>query len=782
MANLINSIIAEQQLKQPNNAVSAPSYTISTKGRVKPLDDKGKLLPSRIFGSPITYAKDLKDDFVSMKNAAKGKANDHQLGRINDVAMKIGSLALATYLFVKNPLKLSKAMEYAGFGTFFASMAIWPKLAIQAPIKARTGVDIHQKYIDSQGRKKMLYQDPQYVLTDLYSREDLDKMGKGLKVDENLPDRDNFIKQRAQKTALQGNTLWMMTAGIATPVMSALGCRTLEKPIANAMEKADLIATEKAVNTPEIFKTTSGLKSKIEEAAFAGFLKRNRNKPLESGSKIMSQLFNELSKGANSAAINDGLKEELDNFARPPKLSIESAKKLISDKVDLTKLSDEAKACLEEAIKNEEFERAGNIAADATGLKGKQRKTLSSGIARTLNSAKKGLRSTKTVGDVSEKLMLLHKTMNQFGKDRKVFDDYVNVRAGGAGSYVANQWDRVTGGFLDGLVGKCKSFFMPKKLKALANGDYEVLSKELDRLAGSKNYDKVVAKMVKMFNDYEATAGDSFVQTVSDRGHEIFSDTSGRLARDDFMRVSKKVSAEAIKDTAENSAIKGAKRDVAGARASFYRLLQSIDLYKKIHDGKFTKELTEFLQDHGQTADSATIERLTKLCKKFLLTATTTDNIEKLRSAGFDVTESEYKTIMTMLYNSNGNSAIADSLLKNNSQDEVKRMLKGFNSYKSEFKDKIVNWKNGMTPELSRRTLESAAQSADAVERNNVVGKSVLELVKDTAGQRLRSNQWLAIFGGIMIALTAVTVGATFAIGRKGKTEKQIEAENKANG
>ena len=141
MANLLNSIIANQSL---NNNEPASSFTFDSTGKVKPLQDKATLLPSSIIGSPVTYLKDLKKDVVSIGKAVKGKANDHELGRINDLAMKLGSLGIASYLFVKNPLKLSKGMEFAGFGAFFASMALWPKLAIQAPLKARTGVDFQQ--------------------------------------------------------------------------------------------------------------------------------------------------------------------------------------------------------------------------------------------------------------------------------------------------------------------------------------------------------------------------------------------------------------------------------------------------------------------------------------------------------------------------------------------------------------------------------------------------------------------------------------------------------------
>ncbi len=784
MANLINSVLLNRQ--GSNKPVSMPSFTIDTAGKAVPLEYKGKLLPSRIIGSPITYAKDLKDDFINIKEAAKGKSDDYKLGRINDVAMKLGSLALATYLFVKNPLKLSKVKEYIGFGTFFASMAIWPKLAIQLPIKARTGVDIHQKYIDSQGRKKMLYQDPQYVLTDLYSREDLDRIGRGLKVSENLPDRDDFIKQRAQKTALQGNTLWMMTAGAATPVMSALACNALEAPVSRLIEHLNLVSTNRAMNTPEVFDNISLIKSDIRELAFSKFLKKNKNQSL-SNPRFMSKLFEKISAGANSATISDGLKQELNSLIEKPELSLDAVMTVLKDKTDISGFSESAKKELDKAISEQNFNKIAELAADNANLTGaknkKARKQFINSVSKTLTAEKDKLKSNTTVDGVSEKLMSLYKTMSQFGRERKVLDNYINVRAVGAGSYVANQWDRVSNKFLNGIAGGHRSFFRPKELKALANGDIETLSKCLDRLAGSKNYDKVVKDLVNMVNDYEAEAGGSFLENVEIKGREIFTKASNNLKKDNFIHASNKISSSGeIKDTAQNAVIKGVKENVSGARSSFYRLIQTIDLYKQIQEGSLAVSLKNAVEAQGQTADKATIERLTNLCKKFLLTATTTDNVEKLKSAGFNASENEFKIIMNVLYNSNAENSIERSLSKSVKPEETGKLLKGFNSYKNEFKEKVVNWVNGITPELSRRTQGAAEQSMDAVERNSLVGKPVSEFVKEAASKRLRSNKWLKIFGGGMILLTAVTVAATFAIGRKSKTEKELEAGKKANG
>jgi len=81
MTNVLNKYIANQPIS-PVKPAPLPAFTFNSEGKIKPLDDKAKLLPSRIFGSPIEYAKDLKQDVVNIGRAAKGKANDHELGRI----------------------------------------------------------------------------------------------------------------------------------------------------------------------------------------------------------------------------------------------------------------------------------------------------------------------------------------------------------------------------------------------------------------------------------------------------------------------------------------------------------------------------------------------------------------------------------------------------------------------------------------------------------------------------------------------------------------------------
>lgn len=768
MTNVLDNIIANQPIR-PAKQAPLPAFTFDAEGKIKPLDDKARLLPSRIFGSPIEYVKDLKQDVVNIGRAAKGKANDHELGRINDVAMKLGSLGLAAYLFAKNPLKLSKAMEFVGFGTFFASMALWPKLAIQAPIKARTGVDIHQKYVDSQGRKKMLHQDPQYDLTDLYSREDLDKMGKKLGVSENLPDRDSFIKQRAKKTAIQGNTLWMMTAGVATPVMSALACNRLEKPINNAIEAFDLKASQKALDKGSVG-FFQKIKQSMADKAFGKFLAKNADKAVDE--KMAGKIASYMGLNLNSASMQSAVASEIAGMTKAVSIDENFVRNALKGQVDDAVIASiSGTDAFRQAVQDGSLKGIANLLSQGA-VEGKKAQTdLSKKLLSTLGKAQKDA-ARPTVGDVADRIQGLYGSLSGLTKDKQILDRFVSARVGDkSGTYIANQWSRVCDGFIKSLK------LNGKELKALADGDMSILSKKLAAIsADDEAYNKVVSKLMKLIGDYEAKTGQKFIETVQAKSAQMSSAASEALSAGGFAQVAKKVSTEASKGTLKNVVDGAAKERVAGAQSSFYRLLQSLDLFKRVQSGDFSTQVRTILTDAGKDASDDAVAKLVKACKDMVLNATTTDYVEKLKSAGFELSEKEYKSVMNALFGEKAGSALKASL---GGGEQASTMLKGFSAYKSEFMGKVANWKNGMTPELSRCVVDAATDGANAIERNNLAGKPISSLVQDVAKQTYNSNKWLKIFGGTMVALTAVTLIAGLAIGRKSKIEKQLEQESK---
>lgn len=107
-------------------------------------------------------------------------------------------------------------------------MSVFPKAAIQAPSRALHGFDSGIEYIDDQGRKKSVFQDSNYIPFDMYQgeypSEDLDIIGDRMGIPRDIKNRHDIIKEQMRKIATQNNTLWMLTAGFATPVIAALTC------------------------------------------------------------------------------------------------------------------------------------------------------------------------------------------------------------------------------------------------------------------------------------------------------------------------------------------------------------------------------------------------------------------------------------------------------------------------------------------------------------------------------------------------------------------------------
>ena len=162
-----------------------------------------------------------------------------------------------------------------------------------------------------------------------------------------------------------------------------------------------------------------------------------------------------------------------------------------------------------------------------------------------------------------------------------------------------------------------------------------------------------------------------------------------------------------------------------------------------------------------------------------MLSAGTTDHIEKLTTQGFDLSTAEYQALMDTLFDSNASSSLTSSLTKTMSGDRANKLLSGLRQYQDDFMSKVANWKNEMTENLAGRVAGEVTSSQNGKERANLVASEVTEAIKKTANKAYNKNKWFKIFGISLAALTAVTLTATLLIGRKGKMEKQVEEESK---
>ena len=316
---------------QPNieNTKSKVSYReaegpIKTSEYKKPLPAQGHLVHDTLLSVPKFWVKDIAYDLKAVRDGFKGEANDHQTGRLNDVGLKIGGIGIAAYLASRTTDPKARLMEYVGLGTFLTAMSLYPKIAINTPSRAVHGFDIGKEYIDDQGRKKSVFQDSNYIPFDMYRGEyldeDLDVIGDRMGIPRNIHNRHDLIKEQMRKIATQNNTLWMLTAGFATPVMTALICCGFEKLITpalnasrNAMynkkiENALKATSNMTLNVSDI--ESNGLSAKVES-----FLEQYKGKEIpQTEIDKLTELF--------SSELDDymvkGIKEDLNNIFKTP--------------------------------------------------------------------------------------------------------------------------------------------------------------------------------------------------------------------------------------------------------------------------------------------------------------------------------------------------------------------------------------------------------------------------------------------------------------------------------
>lgn len=205
---------------------------------VKPNIARAKLVKDNPMQAVIHSVQDTGADIANFFKAVKdGKVGDNSLGRINDVGMKFGAGIIATFLALNSKTTTEKIMKFVGGATFIAVMDLWPKLFINLPARLVHGFDIGQKYISAQGEKKDFFIDNQFLPWDAYSKEELTEIGKRTGIDINSENGEEKIKRKMQKVALQNRTLWMLTAGFATPLLTSVVAGKLENYVQNGIIK-----------------------------------------------------------------------------------------------------------------------------------------------------------------------------------------------------------------------------------------------------------------------------------------------------------------------------------------------------------------------------------------------------------------------------------------------------------------------------------------------------------------------------------------------------------------
>ncbi len=780
------------------------NHVLSNRTFIKPLPAEGKLVNKNILAIPLDMAKDFKYNIRAIKHAIKGQANDHELGKINDFAMKLGGLAIATYLITKKQTPLKKAMELVGLATFFGAMSIWPKIAINLPTRLIHGFNPGKEYQDSFDRQKPFFQDPMYIPWDLVDDKKIHKIGDKMNIPRDIPNRKEFIQEKMRKIAVQDNTLWMLTAGFATPILSALACNVCEKPLNRFLNKQTEKKAENLLGN--ISENYINYKDSSDKKIIE-FLNHNKDKKITP--ELIKQIKQILTENFDEVTLQ-ALEQDLDIFLG------NTDKRFILDDTTIEKviknINEDAKEFLnEECLPNKEIltkslehftnrelnegelKQVHHIIFTQTKKHLKNNNIDNSVIHSVINklindtqSVEKTLySSTASILDNNkiEILKSVGETLSTFKAKNALLDDYILMKVGSSPeTVIANEWNEIVSELPKMFNFSDKEVTSVRHDRKLAG---ELLRDKLEQItSNTEEYNKVfeslTIKISKLEEQISKLENPKDVKgSYNNVVETVFEATSNNLKSFGFNNTSYSI-------TGQNGAFEGSLKHIQlsypqnrllGVRSSLYRLLNTLDLYRRIstmqnidalHPGmkkEVKEEIVEFVKQlsiEGSTSDYMTkffalrnpnpSDKLGeinvengKLIREFF----TENKIEIPNDKMF------YTEVMKLMYENQSHpdseKILSEHLLNNN-----------FKKYKKEFIDII-----GKDEYFARPYHKFAGYSTGTSYTKFLkVGMAPDKMLHETIKELFNTRQWLKTFGKFGAGLLGFTVLAQFFFGK----------------
>lgn len=778
---------------------------IKTQQYIKPQGAKGKLVSSSIFPN----VKDTKYNFNALKHGLTGKANDHELGKLNDVGMKVGALALAGYLATQKATPKTKLMEFVGLATFFGAMKLWPKLAIGAPAKAIHGFDPTQEYEDSFGRKKPFFQDAQYQPWDVYSNEQLQKIGDKMGVDKNAQDRNDLTKSNMTKIATKNNTLWMITAGIASAVFSALACNKAEKVIDPALDKVN---NEKADKLLQNFDTEAQKRmtsaSKDMQKDLDKIFEENKGKTLDN--KLIEKISGRLAKGLDpvteegvkedmqnilmngKSLVNEGLAEKISNGSKKvlaQKFSEEQVAKIVPSKEEIVKHFNDNQMMGREVNEDEAMNVRSSVSqlflakAKEQGMSTEKLKTIKKGVALVADKALKSNSASVLDENAMKKVSEIGKAMSELQAKDSVLDDYAQAKvADKPETVIANYWNKTSTSIVKSLGIDFKEMEKVRNNRQLVQG--LVRNKMEEVTSDDAKYQKAIGEMANNIAELDKKIKPEDTRKYVDLVGKTYDDAAGNLYNQGMEATANKLTALSVGGKGSLKRVKQVyfEERVAGVKNSFSRMINTMDVYRRISKGEVPKdgsarEVKEAMlelvkqttlqghssdhsikfyfnrsQDNSTNVDRSDVEiKDGKVVNKYFK-----------EGKGVDVPEDYgfYQKAMNFMYNSPMDKDTVEAIKKAGIEKDV-------NKYNSEVYNKI-----GSADYFTKPNHKTTGdQGASSEYKFLLLGVAPDEMMTKTVQQSYNSQKWGKTFGTVGAVLTGLTVAAQFLFG-KGKAVK----------
>lgn len=793
---MINNLISQRQQGPSKDLKQEPVQNITYEAKkvgATVYSPKGYIVKTPLWKAPIVAVQDGIEEIKSIGRGMKGDSNDHELGKMNDIAMKTGGLAIASYLASTRVLPVKKGMEFVGFAAFLAGMGA-SKLLIDAPIKALYGFDNNMKYVDSQGRKKPFHRDPLYVPWDLVPSEEINRIGDRMKIDPMMENREEFIKNKVDKISTQSNTMWMLTAGLTTPIIGALLASAAEKGLNSAHKKVETSSVESKIN--KLGANFENLDSLAEQKVNKNHIEKvneflNQNKGKEADDKFFSKLA-KLLNTSDEVKIEDHLTEDLKGIFN--KTEINDMSEALGDiKITVQHEGKENPFTLTTQVIKEVLEKRGvnskvKISESEDQIKNGISDVFHKQIAdiqdndlvTKLNTAlteeldKKLKKSTRVITkDKIEDVKGITRVFEKFRVKHNLFNEFLLNQIGQKeDSVCAREWGKASERIIKALGLKNKDLEASKKS---STGAADVLDKKMLEILADEsgsNYSKTIEGLAQAASEFD-DAIDHFSKDSN------FVDKSNRLIDTIYTKTAEETKKLKLDKTTEYLSSKesiaeildggilhkkpvvGAsaqsimkdniKNSLKGAKGTIYQTIQVLDMYKRIQELEAKKEISK------ETA---------KLAKHAALNATYGDHYVKL-----DIPDhKQYKKVMNVLYSDKLSAATEAALNKNHPNMKTKIL-----NYSAELYNQLGNSKNKFLPDHVVEDLKEAP--------NKVYGQSVFNrpngeiftelgdrakqmmkgdtpsnFIKKIAEQKHNTNTWLRTFGAIGGAAALVAV------------------------
>lgn len=807
--NNVNTSILNNQLTQLRKEIAEQdayrAFALNA-NNIAPQQARGYLVKDRNpFSSMVIAAADTGKDVVELGKAlATGKSNDNQLGRFNDLGMKLGGLGIASYLFTRRGTGTKGLMEFLGFGAFFGVMAAWPRVLISEPMKHRFGFDFRQKYIDSQGRKKYFFQDNQYQPWDMWSKEELNKVGDKLNIPKDTLDRENIIKEKMRAIALQGNTLWMLSAGFS-PVLTSMVCnvgeRAVTKSIVNhrynkVLSQADNLdkivqqkIKDKSFDKDGAKVLNSLLEGRVAEPDITFF--RNASMELDPFKFVRtslkdiddSELNRELASVAPSVKAN--LQQTFESLKSAGGAQMAVKHKDLVDKitkefhagqiVDSQGNNDLAKKICRSLL--DVLPHGDNISTTMTVEEYRQVfknvtkdiKNPDPGIMKRLESFATDLVQKDPTSTVDKETLkrfydsigdIYSNQTRQIGVRMETISEFIN-------SLVGQKYESVnTSIHLDSV----KAFMhelkpSSKDLKAVVESteaSQNYLVRTLGTIADNDtSYGEFISSLSKKQAQFDAKIFDKVLGKITKFADDTFAPLFSDLPEDSIFGFLKK----SVKDNTGLYEAGGAKelasakplyRKVidlfieekgAGIKATNHRYLLAADFEKRVSSGLLKEQWLVM----GGKEDA--FKKILDMCREVVYNSTMNDLSNKFYLAGQG---DEAAKVISLVYD----SPMHDSTFKNCDDVLYKALVKTRDNIKRIY---------AQVSDLARpghNIKDLPGVIAGQKTQYSMIGKSVTDLFYESAKKRFNDKHWMKIFGGLAIGVTAATLIAPMFFGK----------------